>query len=132
MESEVMIRTKIAQIISPTTFVLAAGTLQGVKEGMEFIIYELSDPIFDPDTKEPLGQIELHKGRVKVVNAQEKVSQAITLRKKVYQDPIWDMLPGLRWTEIGQERLPIEQGTGTATVTELKVRIGDLVRNVDA
>src|SRR5207244_1603202 len=76
-----MVNTRIAKIITPTMVVLAAGTLQGVTEGMEFIIYELTEPILDPDTKEDLGQLELHKGRVRVINAEEKASQAITFRK---------------------------------------------------
>ena len=128
-----MIKTKVARIINPTTF-LAAGTLQGVKEGMEFIIYELTDPIFDPESNEPLGELELHKGRVRVTNVQEKLSQALTLPRKRYLSGLRELfdvrLAGGRWVE-EHEPLPVEEGTAVATQTELKVRVGDLVRSVD-
>src|SRR5438552_3832112 len=87
-----MIRTKIAKILSATRFVLAAGKEQGVTEGMEFIIYELSDPVFDPDTKEPLGQLELHKGRVRLIHVQERLATATTMKHKVYRPSIYEAL----------------------------------------
>ena len=55
------------------------------KEGMEFIIYQLSDPVLDPETQEQLGRLELHKGRIKVVHVQDKLSTARTLIRKVYR-----------------------------------------------
>ena len=120
-----MIKTKIAQILSPSRFVLAAGREQGVQEGMEFIIYELTDPIYDPDTKESLGQLELHKGRVQIVHVQDKLSTATTLPLNMYFLP--DLLTG--WHE-EREQLPIDQSTATATKVDLKVKVGDLVRSV--
>jgi hypothetical protein len=118
-----MIQTKIAQILSPTRFVLAAGADQGVREGMEFIIYELSDPIFDPETKEPLGQLELHKGRVKVLHVQDKLATATTLPRKLYR-------PSFLWVEECEE-LPIDQTTATAVKSDLTVKVGDLVRSLN-
>src|SRR5438034_8816032 len=128
-----MIRTKIAQILSPTRFVLAAGMEQGVREGMEFIIYELSDPIFDPDTKDSLGELELHKGRVKVIHVQEKLATATTFNRKVYQAGLADFLGSGspfsafskgQWVEAPEE-LPVESATATAVKQDLKVRVGD-------
>ncbi len=98
---------------------------------MEFIIYELSDTIFDPETKEDLGQLELHKGRVKVINAQENVSQAVTFLKKVHHDPIWGRMTDSWRSDSGLEQLPIDPKEVTATATVLKVRVGDLIRSID-
>jgi hypothetical protein len=128
-----MIRTKIARILSPTRVVLAAGAEHGVRPGMEFIIYDLSDPIFDPDTKEPLGQLELHKGRVKVIHIQDKLCTAATLPRKVYIPGLFEAGPvGLagRWEE-EHERLPIDQNAATAVEPDLTVKVGDLVRSTD-
>jgi hypothetical protein len=130
-----MIRTRIAQILGPTRFVLAAGADQGVQEGMEFIIYELSDTIYDPETNESLGQLELHKGRIKVIHVQEKMATATTLPRKGYRPPfgpsLGDALRMLR-EEFGEyEHLPIEQPTATAVKADLKVKVGDLVRSVE-
>jgi hypothetical protein len=134
-----MIRTKIAKILSPTRFVLAAGTEQGVQEGMQFIIYELGDPIVDPDTKESLGQLELHKGRVKIIHVQEKLATATTLNRKVYRPGIGEMIAvpstfaGIYkggWVDRPEE-LPVESATATAVKEDLKVRVGDLVRSLD-
>jgi hypothetical protein len=132
-----MIRTKIAKIVSPTRFVLAAGADQGVTDGMEFIIYELSDPIFDPDTKEPLGQLELHKGRVRVIHVQEKLATVSTMKRKFYRPGLADAIRPIGLTSMqGEwierlEELPVESTTATAVMTDLTVRVGDLVRSVE-
>src|ERR1700730_7423831 len=87
-----MIKTKIAQILSPTRVVISAGAAQGVRPGMEFIIYELSGEIFDPETKESLGQLELHKGRVEVIHVQDKIATAITPTRSAYRPRFYDLL----------------------------------------
>ena len=124
-----MIRTKIAQILSPTRFVLAAGKEQDVKEGMEFIIYELGDPVYDPETKESLGELELHKGRLKIIHVQDRLSTAITLKREAYRQhamsEILNPFAG-RWVD-EYEQLPIDQSTATATKVNLTVKVGDLV-----
>src|SRR5260370_40048980 len=107
-----MIQTKIAQILSPTRVVLAAGSEQGVKEGTEFVIFELSDPIFDPENGDPLGQLELVKGRVEVIQVQERLSRARTLTRRARCPSILDILPGdVRRAEYTKP--PIEQAAST-------------------
>src|SRR5437773_10908753 len=118
-----MIKTKIAQIQSPTRFVLAAGKEHGVDEGMEFIIYKLTEPIYDPETKESLGQLELHKGREKVVHVQEKLATVITPMRNNF---LFRMPMDEPWLE-EREELPIDQSAATATKVDLTVKVGDLV-----
>ena len=120
-----MIHTKVAKIISPTQVVLAAGSEHGVKEGMQFIIYELSDEILDPETKESLGRLELVKGRVKASHVQATLTFATTMARAVG----WELWGDLRVTV--HEELPLDESTITALKTDLKVRIGDLVRSVE-
>ncbi len=122
----VMIETKIAQIIDATRVVLAAGEEQGVREGMEFVIYELGPEIFDPETKESLGRLELMKGRVIVSHAQEKLSTARTPSFSRLRFPL-----GLRDLEVlDREKLNVE--TRAMEYDErLTVRVGDRARSVD-
>lgn len=131
-----MIKTTIAKILSPTRFVLAAGAQQGLREGMEFIIYELSDPIYDPETKEPLGQLELHKGRVKVIHVQDQLATATTMIRRAYQPSMHELLGAFmprtegKWVET-HEQLPIETSQATLVKSDLTVRVGDPVRSVN-
>jgi len=133
-----MIKTRIAQILGPSRFVLAAGSECGVEEGMEFIIYELGDPIYDPETKEPLGELELHKGRLKVVHVQPRLSTAITQMRKRYRPGISEYYLSMTRLGLGdkgewveeREQLPIDGSTATLTKVDLTVKIGDLVRSV--
>ena len=45
-----MIQTKVAKVLNSTSVILAAGAEHGIKEGMEFVIYDLSEMIRDPET----------------------------------------------------------------------------------
>lgn len=59
-------KTKVVKIISETEVVLGAGANQGVLKGMDYIIYEPCEEIFDPETGDSLGHLEIVKGHVKV------------------------------------------------------------------
>jgi hypothetical protein len=122
-----MIKTKVAQILSPTQVVLAAGAKDGVKEGMPFIIYELSDVILDPETNEPLGQLELVKGRVEASHVQDKICVATTLTREVSR-PRFPLTVFHDYTEV-PVKLPVDESV-VAVKNDLKVRVGDLVRSV--
>lgn len=54
---------KIAKVVNSYKVVINAGSNQGIKENQRFLIYSLDgETIFDPDTNEPLGQLEITKG----------------------------------------------------------------------
>ena len=78
-----MIQTKVAKIVSPTELILAAGAEDGVVEGMEFIVYSLSDPVTDPETGEELGRIEIVKARLLAAHVQDQITVARTRSKTV-------------------------------------------------
>jgi hypothetical protein len=67
-------KTKVVKILSETELVLGSGSNNGVREGMEFVIYEDGDEIIDPETKLSLGTLEIVKGYVTVVNVQPQLS----------------------------------------------------------
>src|SRR5262249_22207625 len=126
-----MIQSKIAKILSPTKVVLSAGAEQGVQEGMVFVIYELGDAVVDPETQEPLGQLELHKARVKVSQVQDRLSVATTLPLEVERFPLSPV--GLFGKETVYPQLPLDESIATAVeeVRKLTVKVGDLVRSLD-
>jgi hypothetical protein len=78
-----MIHTKVAKVLNPTSVILASGWEDGVKDGMEFVIYSLSETIRDPETGEDLGQLEIVKGRVYAVHVQDKLTWAQTKSRVV-------------------------------------------------
>lgn len=126
-----MIYTKVAKILSTTQVILAAGSEHGVQEGMQFIVYELSDEILDPETKESLGRLELVKGRVKASHVQATLTFATTLSREVVRSgsPFSKIFDDIHTTVY--ETLPVDESAITALKTQLKVRVGDLVRSIE-
>jgi len=128
-----MIQTAVARIMSPTQVVLAAGSMQGVREGMIFVIYELGEPILDPETGESLGQLEIIKGRVKTSHVQDKLSHARTLSRSVTEtiNPLERINPLLprEVKKTVYDELRVEGAI--AVEQDLTVRVGDRARSVE-
>ena len=128
-----MIHTSVARILSPTHVILSAGSEQGVQVGMVFAIYQLSEPILDPETHESLGRLEIIKGRVKVSDVQEKLCHAWTFshRKTHPLSPFRPLLGDLfqDYEEPVFEQLKVD--SAVAVQTDLTVRVGDLVRSIE-
>ena len=125
-----MVKTAVARIFSPRHVALSAGARDGVKEGMVFVIYALGDPIFDPSTGDSLGQLEIVKGRVRVVNVQDKVCQATTLSRTASElvNPLENLLGTRREFKTTQDELKVDD-LQPFTV-DLTVRVGDAARSV--
>ena len=75
---------QIVDIIDNLNVVMNAGENREVKIGNQFLIVGIGKEIFDPDTAESLGFVEIIKGNVKVVHVQEKMAtlQSADLIKK--------------------------------------------------
>ena len=99
------IRGKIAKILGVREVALNIGKEQGVEPGMLFsILSPKGQDILDPDTGALLGQVDLPKVRVKIVNVYDKVSVAATYKtkrvnvggvagpdfRKLFQPPQWE------------------------------------------
>lgn len=65
---------KVAKIVDDNTIVMSAGSTKGVKVGQRVLVFRIGDAIVDPDTKEPLGHVELPVGRGTVIHVQELLS----------------------------------------------------------
>ena len=125
-----IIFAKIAEIISKTKIVINKGCKDGVKEGMEFIIYNEGAPIFDPDTGEQLGKVEIIKGRVVVSHAQEKISIAETPKYSVRTLDTFTNLQNILVAEKQDELVLEDQQFKEIELKTRRVKVSDLVRSI--
>ena len=65
---------RIVKIIDSHKVAINKGSLDGVKVGDIFIVFKKDDEIFDPDTNESLGILEIPKFRMKAVSTQDRLS----------------------------------------------------------
>ena len=65
---------KVAKVLEQASIVISKGSKDGVSVGQSFVIYQPGEEIFDPDTGESLGLLELVKGRAEVAHVQESMS----------------------------------------------------------
>ncbi len=133
-----MIQTKVARVVSPTELILAAGADDGVEEGMQFIVYSLSDPVTDPETGEDLGRIEIVKARLIAAHVQEHITIARTKSKTVKRviEPMAGLIAVVEASklfgryevsEVVAEQMAVEK-IEAVTKPDLVVRVGDLAR----
>ena len=135
-----MIQTKVARVVSPTELILAAGAENGVEEGMEFIVYSLSDPVTDPETGEDLGRIEIVKARLIAAHVQEQITIARTKSKIIKR--LINQLAGIteavrmsaifssyEVSEVVSEQMAVEK-IDAIYKPDPVVRVGDLARTV--
>ena len=77
------IRGKVARILNEREIAINLGLAKGVTVGMYFDVVDANgENIKDPDTGEVLGSINIPKVRVKVTQAQEKLSVATTYQSE--------------------------------------------------
>src|SRR5690606_5047705 len=67
------------------TFILNRGSKDSIKPGDRFLVFALGDEIFDPETKESLGELELIRGTGKVVHVQDRMA---TVKSDMKTSPI--------------------------------------------
>ena len=65
---------KIVKVIDDYKVVINKGAEDGIKEGYKFLVYSLGDEIYDPDTKESLGILEIVKGYGKATHVQNRMT----------------------------------------------------------
>jgi hypothetical protein len=128
---------KIAHIIDETHVILNIGSNQGVKLNQIFLIYQEGDEVFDPDTNESLGKVEITKGRIIVEHVQEKMAIAATEKKepdvtshnKILSELMVDAsIP----KDSEREKLKVDPYHLKPLPQVTSVRIGDLVRSIEA
>lgn len=88
---------KVVHVIDQKNIVINVGEIGGIKLGNRFIIFGIGEEIFDPDSKESLGKLELVRGEGVVVHVQEKmcvvrsdnyISEPPVTEIKTYPNPL--------------------------------------------
>lgn len=69
---------KVVSIIDEYNLVINSGKSNGVYENQEFLIYGVGEEIIDPDTGESLGNLEVVKGKAKVIHVQDSMATLIS------------------------------------------------------
>ncbi|MDQ3397352.1 MAG: hypothetical protein M3511_06175 [Deinococcota bacterium] len=64
----------MAEVIDNYKVIINKGSNIGIYVGLEMIVYEPGEEVFDPNTNESLGEAEIIKGRGKIIHVQEKMA----------------------------------------------------------
>jgi hypothetical protein len=122
---------KVIKVIDENTVVINVGMNDKITKNYEFLLYELGEELFDPDTNESLGQLEVIKGTAVPTHIQDKVT-TIKSNKYVYASEKKKIITrgnGLASMFAGVEEI-IEPGE--KTIQQFKdVKIGDLVKVIN-
>lgn len=118
---------KVIKVIDETTIVINAGKKDEITESSKFLIFELGEELFDPETEEKLGRLEVVKGTGKPIHIQDKIT---TIRSNIFSYPfekrrIIKKTGGLLFNSPHEE--VVETGDKKIEPFE-KVHIGDLVK----
>lgn len=79
------LKYRVAKVIDEETFILNKGKADGINPGDRFLVYAQGDEIFDPETKESLGQLELIRGTGKVIHVQDRIA---TVKSDMKTSPV--------------------------------------------
>ena len=80
---DMLIRGKVARILTSRQLVINVGSENGVEIGMKFDVLDpKGDDIKDPDTGEILGSVNRPKVRVEIIEVQNRLSVAQTYKKR--------------------------------------------------
>ena len=98
--------------------VINKGGNDGISPNDRFLIYAIGEELFDPDTGENLGRLEIVKGIAKPKHIQEKVT---TLISAEYQQPTIRKVRA----KLGEEEI---MESPPQVIPFKGVRVGDLVK----
>ncbi|MBF0286047.1 MAG: hypothetical protein HQL51_16480 [Magnetococcales bacterium] len=85
---------KVVKIIDDTYVILNVGRDDGVAKGHRYVVYEICEELFDPDTGESLGVLEVYKGEGVIAQVQEKMSHLQSDRFETTETPLSAVLLG--------------------------------------
>ena len=78
-----IIMGKVIQKINDYKIVINKGKADGITEDNRFLVYRLGEELFDPDTQECLGELELVCGEGKPEHIQEKITTLRTSKTEI-------------------------------------------------
>jgi len=116
-----MIEGKVSEIIDQYTIAINIGELHNVSENMKFQVFAPIIEIFDPETKEKLGEFEYLKATVKIIKVNEKFSIAESIDTMETS-----ILPFPTFTTLKIKKLPAE-----SFKIEKNIEKGDYVKQLN-
>jgi hypothetical protein len=137
---DMLIRGKVARILTSRQLVINVGSENGVEIGMKFDVLDpKGDDIKDPDTGEILGSVNRPKVRVEIIEVQNRLSVAQTYKKRTVNiggsggfigSTISDMLKPPKYIETYETLKTTEQTWENISESESYVKTGDPVVQV--
>lgn len=79
MNNQGKLYATVVYVIDDYKVAINRGLGQGVKVGDTYLIYAIGPELIDPETHEPLGTLEIVRGRAVVRHVQERVSTLETI-----------------------------------------------------
>lgn len=128
------IKGKVVKILDEYSVVVDVGSVNGVEEDMEFVIYEEGEPIEDPDTGEEIGNIEFPKARVKPYHIMENMTVMESSETEIetydvgpsVNIPNFSDLTGKKKVRVKKE-LPLDE-VPESSEKDTEIQLGDLAR----
>jgi HKD family nuclease len=132
-----IIKGTVAEIIDNSTVVLSVGSESGVEVGMRFKIFSKNKiEITDPESHEKLGELDIEKFKVQVIQVFPKFSIAETYEYKTvntggsYNSSIWTLNKMMEEPRLVKRRKTFEidkQEKRTINKEDSIVSVGDRV-----
>ena len=116
-------RIKVASILDDFTVVLNCGAEDGVEKNQKFTVFSLGNEIFDPDTKESLGFIEIVKGTGVVTHVQPHMCTIVSDTFKTLPPIITHSNFGVTRSETIERRDPERLPFKNAEISDFAKRI---------
>src|SRR5574344_1338088 len=77
---------KVIKVIDNKTLVINAGFKKNIIDNYEFLVYEIGEELFDPDTNESLGKLKIIKGTAKPIHIQENMTIIQSNKYNIVED----------------------------------------------
>jgi hypothetical protein len=132
---------KVIKVINSTEIVINAGK-EKIEEFDKFLVYSLDEELFDPDTKESLGQLETVKGTVGPLHIQEKLTTLQSNEFEIVKGEVKEIIrsnTNSKSTSLGLALMGFNDRNKTSEIiTPVKkekkklnnVKIGDFVKQI--
>lgn len=72
----------VVKVIDEFKIAINRGVKDGIREGQRFLVYGLLDEIADPETGEPLGRLEVVRGKGEVIHVQDRLATLRCIEKR--------------------------------------------------
>ncbi len=136
---------KVVKLVDNDKLAINIGSQDGIKKNDIFIIFEKQEEIFDPDTQESLGNLEVPKLKMQVFNIQDKITLLEssetkiitdkkikrTIKKQSNQNKL--LYAGLGRMFNDEEETIIEEEPKKQIITthERNIKVGDIARKIN-